>query len=98
MQPDMIAKCSFEEVTRANPITLSHLLFKRVSFVGKLCIMLGVLLCWAPMIGVIPAVIGFCYRKQFGHALRVARIIGLILSLLTTAFGIVAICYSRTCG
>src|SRR6267142_6755606 len=64
-QKDMVAKCSLEELTQSNPLTLRHLLFKRVSFVGKTCIVLGVLLCWAPLVGLIPATIGFCYRRNY---------------------------------
>lgn len=79
-QRDMIAKCSFNELEGMNPVTLHHHLVKSQSFVGLVCIILGVLLCWAPLIGIIPAVIGFCYRNQFGGALRVASWVSLIVS------------------
>lgn len=92
---DMIAKCSLADVARSSPITLQHHLIKCQSFVGRVCIILGVLLCWAPMIGVIPAVIGSLYRNQFGRAMRTLSRIGLILSLLTSALGITALLLSR---
>jgi hypothetical protein len=57
--------------------------------------LLGVLLCWAPLIGLIPAAIGFFHRDQFGYAMKTLSRIGLILSLLTTSLGITALVLSR---
>ena len=91
---DMIAKCSLADVARINPLTLQHHLAKRKPIVGRVCILLGVLLCWAPLIGLIPAAIGFFFRNQFGQALKTLSLIGLILSLLTTALGIAALLMS----
>ncbi len=88
---DMIAKCSLADVAQSNPVTLQHHLVKGESLVGRVCIVLGVLLCWAPMIGVIPAGIGFFYRKQFGRAMRTLSSIGLVVSLITTALGIILV-------
>src|SRR6266850_1064241 len=55
---DMIARCSLADVARNSPLTLQHHLVRCQSFVGRVCILLGVLLCLAPMIGVIPAAVG----------------------------------------
>ena len=93
---DMIAKCSLADVAQSSPATLQHHLIKCQSFVGRACILLGALLCWAPMIGLIPAGIGFFYRNQFGRAMRTLSTIGLILSLLTTALGITAMILAHT--
>ena len=95
---DMIAKCAFADLGRISPVTLQRHLVKSQSLVGQVCIMLGVLLCWAPIVGMIPALIGFCYRNQFSRALKVASIVGLILSLLTTSLGIVAVVLSHGKG
>src|SRR4051794_39299146 len=82
---DMIAKCSFAEV--ATSVTLQPHLAKPQSLVGRVCIVVGLLLCWAPGIGVIPAAIGFLFRKQFGSAMRTMSWIGLGLSLVITGLG-----------
>jgi hypothetical protein len=92
---DMVAKCSMDELARSNPLTLKYLPAKRVSFVGKICIILGVLLCWAPLIGVIPATIGFFYRREYGSWMRKMGICGLILSSLSTLFGIAGLFVSK---
>lgn len=92
---DMIAKCSLADLVCSNPITLRHYLIKRQSFVGRVCILLGVLLCLAPMIGVLPAVIGFFYRKQFGCPMMALSWIALIISLISTALGLAALLLSR---
>jgi hypothetical protein len=94
-QKDMIAKCSLEELAQSNPLNLKHLLAKRVSFVGKTCIILGILLCWAPLIGVIPATIGFFYRREYGNWIRKMSICGLVLSSLSTLFGIAGLFVSK---
>lgn len=82
---EMLAKCSLADLAHINPVTLQHHLSKSQPFVGRVCIWLGVLLCWAPMVGAIPAVIGFFYRNEFGRAMRTLSWIGLSVSLLTTA-------------
>jgi hypothetical protein len=94
-EKDMIAKCSLADVAYGSPVTLQHHLVKCQSFVGRVCILVGVLLCWAPMIGLIAAGIGFFYRNQFGQAMRTLSRIGLIVSLLTTALGITALLLSH---
>src|SRR6266478_3178968 len=92
---DMIARCSLAEVEHSNPVTLQHHLIRSESFVGRVCILVGLLLCWAPIVGLIPAIIGFFYRSQFGTAMKTLSRIGLILSLLTTALGITALLLSH---
>jgi hypothetical protein len=92
---DMIAKCSLADVEHSSPVTLQQQLIKGESFVGRVCILLGALLCWAPMIGLIPAVIGFFFRNQFGPAMKTLSWIGLILSLLTTALVIILLLLTR---
>ena len=91
---DMIAKCSLEEVVNSNPLTLKYLLVKRVSFVGKVCIALAVLLCWAPLIGLIPSVIGFLYRNEFQNWVRKMSLVVLIISILSTLAGIAGLLLS----
>jgi hypothetical protein len=91
----MIANCSFAEIARSNPTATSLRLVKNVSFVGKVCILLGALLCWAPMIGLIPAGIGFLYRKQYGRWMKALSWFALILSLLSTLFGLAALVISK---
>lgn len=90
-QKDMIAECSLEELAQSNPLTLKLLLVERVSFVGKACIILGILLCWAPLVGLIPAIIGFCYRRQYEQRMRKISILGLVLSSSTTLLSIVGL-------
>lgn len=92
---EMIARCSWADIARSSPVTLQHHLIKSQSFVGLVCILLGLLLCWAPMIGLIPAVIGFVYRSQFGSGMKRLSKIGLICSLLTTVIGVAAMLLSR---
>jgi hypothetical protein len=94
-QKDMVAKCSLEELGRGNPLTLKYFLAKRMSFVGKTCIILGVLLCWAPLIGLIPATIGFFYRREYGYWMRKMSIGGMVLSSLSTLFGIAGLFVSK---
>jgi hypothetical protein len=92
---EMIAKCAWGDVVSSSPATLQHHLVKSQSFVGRVCILLGVLLCWAPMVGAIPAVIGFFYRNQFGRAMKTLSRIGLIVSLLTTVLEVIMLLLSR---
>lgn len=92
---EMIARCSLAEMAHINPVTLQHHLTRSQSLVGRVCIVLGVLLFWAPLVGVIPASIGFFYRNQFGHGLRMLSWSGLILSLLITVFGLVGFLVSH---
>jgi hypothetical protein len=94
-QKDMVAKCSLEELKRDNPLALKCFLAKRISFVGKTCIILGVLLSWAPLIGLIPATIGFFYRREYGNRMRKMSICGLVLSSLSTLFGIAGLFVSK---
>lgn len=94
-QQEMLVHGALADVASLSPVTLQHHLAKSRSFVGRVCIILGVALGWAPFIGIIPAAIGICYRKQFGTAMRVASVIGLVLSLLTTAAGTIAFLASR---
>jgi len=82
---DMVAKCSLEELAQSNPLTLKHLLSRRVSLVGRVCIVLGVLLCWAPLVGVIPATIGFFYRRASGPWMRRLSIFGFVVSVFITS-------------
>ena len=90
----MIAKCSLGEVANSNLLTLKYLLVKRDSFVGKVCIALAVLLCWAPLIGLIPAVIGFLYRNEFQNWVRKMSLVVLIISILSTLAGIAGLLLS----
>jgi hypothetical protein len=92
---DMVAKCSLAELAQGNPLTLKHLLVKRVSFVGKVCIVLGLLLCWAPMVGLIPAIIGFVYGRRHEGWMKKMSLLGLILSLLSTLFGLAGLFFSK---
>jgi hypothetical protein len=92
---DIRAKCSLDELERSNPLTLKYLLAKCVSFIGKICIILGVLLCWAPLIGVIPATIGFFYHREYGNWMSKMSICGLVLSSLSTLLGIAGLFVSR---
>lgn len=93
---DMIAKCPLADLSSSNPVTLRHHLIKSQPFVGLVCIWLGVLLCWAPGIGLIPAVIGFFYRNEFGRPLRTLSAVGLLLSVLTTALGVAGLLLSHS--
>ncbi|MGA9777893.1 MAG: hypothetical protein WBS33_06440 [Verrucomicrobiia bacterium] len=92
---DMAAKCSLEQLAQSNPMTLKQLLVKRVSFVGRVCIILGALLCWAPLVGLIPATVGFFYRRQYGNPLKKLSIVGLVLSSLSTLLGIAGLIVSK---
>ena len=80
---DMIARCSLEELANRNPLTLKFLLVKRVSFIGKACIVLGFLLCWAFFLGLVPAIIGYIYGRKYGGKMKRIALIGLILNLLS---------------
>ncbi len=80
---DMIAKCSLEELAHSNPLTLKYLLAKRVSFVGKVCIALGLLFCWTPFCGLIPAIIGFVYGRKYGGKMKRIALAGLILNIFS---------------
>jgi hypothetical protein len=95
---NMIAKCAFGDLDGMSSVTLHHHLVKSQSFVGLTCIVLGVLLCWAPMIGIIPACIGFCYRKQFSSALRVTSAISLAISVLVSLVLVAAMLLSQRPG
>ena len=87
----MLAKCSLEEAGRGNPTSLRPLLFKRVSFVGQVCIVLGIFLCWAPVVGLIPAIIGFFYRKNYEPGMKTMSYLGLIISSITALIGIAGV-------
>jgi hypothetical protein len=80
---DMVAKCSLEELAQSNPLTLKHLLVKRVSIVGRVCIALGLLLCWAFYIGLIPAIIGYIYGRKYGGRMERIALVGLILNIFS---------------
>jgi len=80
---DMVAKCSLEELSQSNPLTLKYLLVKRVSFVGMVCIALGLLLCWAFYVGLIPAIIGYVYGRKYGGRMKRIALVGLILNILS---------------
>jgi len=90
-QKDMLAKCSLEELAQSNPLALKNLLVKRVSFVGKVCIVLGLLLCWAPLVGLIPAIIGYIYGRKYGGGMKKWGRWGLILNLLSPLIALVLI-------
>jgi hypothetical protein len=82
-QKEMIATCSLEELGRSNPLTLKYHLVKRVSFVGKVCIALGWLLCWAFLIGLIPAIIGYVYGRKYGGTMKKIAFWGLIANIFS---------------
>lgn len=92
---DLVAKCSLEELLQCNPVSLNYVLVKRVSFVVRVCIVLGVLLCWAPFIGLIPAIIGFFYGRKYGGWMKTMSIWGLVLSILSTLFGLAGLLVSK---
>jgi hypothetical protein len=80
---DMVANCSLEELAQSNPLTLKYILAKRMSLVGKVCVVLGLLLCWAFWIGLIPAIVGFIYGRRYGGWMKKWGTVGLILNLLS---------------
>jgi len=80
---DMVAKCSLVELATSNPMTLKYLLVKKISLVAKVCVILGLFLCWAFWIGLVPATIGFTYGKKYGGWMKTWSIIGLILNVLS---------------
>lgn len=80
---DMVAKCSLEELAQSNPLTLKHLLVKSVSFVGRVCLVLGLLFCWTPWCGLIPAIVGFYYGQQYGGWMKKWGRRGLILNIFS---------------
>jgi len=80
---DMIANCSMEEVARSNPLTLKYHLVKHVSFIAKACIVLGLLLCWAVYIGLVPAIIGYVYGRKYGGSMKKYALWGLILNIFS---------------
>jgi hypothetical protein len=93
---EMIAKCSPADLAQSNPVTLRQQLIKPQPFIGLVCIWLGVLLCWAPIIGVIPALIGFFYRNRFRGAMRILSWVGLSLSLIASALVFALVHFSRS--
>ncbi len=82
-QKDMIAKCSLEELAQSNPLTLKYLMVKRVSFVGKIFIVLGLLFCWTPWCGLIPAIVGYFYGRKYGGWMKKWGRRGLILNIFS---------------
>jgi len=80
---DMVAKCALGELAQSNPLTLKHLLVKNVTFVGRVCIVLGFLLCWAFFVGLIPAIIGYAYGRKYGGRMKKIALLGLILNLFS---------------
>lgn len=87
---EFLAKCSLSELRSVSPLTLQHLLVKRVSFVAKACAVLGLLLCWAPLIGMIPSTIAFIMtRRQPGWVAKVS-VIGFFISIVTTVVPLAA--------
>jgi hypothetical protein len=80
---DMVAKCSLQELSASNPMTLKYLLVKKISLVGKACVILGLLLCWAFWIGLIPAIIGFIYGRRYGGWMKKWSFVGLILNIFS---------------
>lgn len=95
-QQDMVAKCSLEELPQSNPLTLKHLLVKRVSFVGNACIALGLLFCWTPWCGLIPAIIGYAYGRKYGGRMKRIAFWGLILNLLSPVIFVLLILVMQT--
>lgn len=82
---ELVARCSLAELQQFNPLTRQHYLVKRVSFVAQTCAILGLGLCWAPLVGIIPATIAFIMtRRSPGWAAKVS-VVALALSALTTA-------------
>ena len=92
---DMIAKCSLDDLQRADPMTLQRLMVRRTSLVGKVCIMMGVLFCWTPVAGLILAGIGWFYRNDYGSWMKKMSFVGLILSVLLTLLGLVCFLVSK---
>ncbi len=82
-QQEMLAKCSLEELDQINPLTSKYHLAKRVSFIGRSCILLGLLFCWAPLVGLLPAIVGFFCGRKYGGRMQKWGSIGLILNLLS---------------
>ena len=80
---EMIATCSLEDLARSNPLTLKYHLVERVSFVAKVCIALGWLLCWAFWLGLIPAIIGFVYGRKYGGTMRKLAWWGLMVNIVS---------------
>jgi len=79
----MVATCSPEDLARSNPMTLKYHLVKRVSFVGRTCIVLGFLLCWAFLLGLIPAIIGYLYGRKYGGQMKKVAFWGLMLNIFS---------------
>ncbi len=79
---DFLARCSVRELQQANPLTLQHYLVKRVSFVGKVCALLGLFLCWAPLIGIIPATIALLTTRRHPSWVAKVSVVAFILSVL----------------
>jgi hypothetical protein len=50
---------------------------------------------WTPLIGVILATIDFFYRREYGNWMRKMSICGLVLSSLSTLFGIAGLFVSK---
>jgi hypothetical protein len=88
---DFIARCSIQGLQQANPLTLQHNLIKRVSFVAKACAVLGLLLCWAPLIGIIPATIALLMTRRRPGWVANASVVAFVLSALSSLILLLAV-------
>ena len=88
---ELIARCSFKELVNRNPNSLQLLLAKRVPLITTVCAIIGLLLCWAPILGLIPALVAFLSSRRQSGWVSKASIIGLILSSCSTLLGFLAL-------
>lgn len=93
---DMVARCSLEDLSSSNPATLKYLLLKKVSLIAKTCIALGLLLFWAFWTGLIPAIIGFIYGRQYGGRMKKWSTIGLILNIFSPVIFVIGYAIIKT--
>jgi hypothetical protein len=88
----MLAKVPAAELAGLSPEELEHLLAKRVSPVLKVLTILGLVLFWAPFLGLSLAVVALLWSLRTGGWTRTASVIATVLSATMTATVIVILC------
>ena len=83
-EQQIISTITSKELASYSADELSPYLSGRASFIGNFLAIAGVLLCWAPIIGILLAIVGtFINRRSPGWP-RTVSLIGVVLSVFGT--------------
>jgi hypothetical protein len=81
---DMIAKTSLNDLPTCNLLTLKYQLVRPSFLAEKLFLLLGIVLCWFPVVGFPFAAVGYFYGRKLKGKYHVAALIALVVALLST--------------